>query len=171
MPPSIDIDQETFEHLKAHAEPFVDTPATVLRRLLGLEGSSATHPIGVTPAASTKGTAERRAPSPSKRGKRAGRGTLLPEREYEAPILRYLAESGGRAPSREVVERVGEVLADKLTAEDREQLRSGEIRWKSRVAFVRLRLVEKGDLDGQSPRGTWQITEQGRQRLAAMEEE
>jgi hypothetical protein len=165
MPPSIEIDDETFALLKEHAEPFVDTPATVLRRLLGLDGQ---------PPQEGNGEAELRArkPTPSarsatrRRRRRASRGTLLPESEYELPILRYLQEHGGRAPSREVVEGVGEVLADKLTSADHEKLKSGDIRWKNRVAFVRLRLVEKGELDGKAPRGTWQITDSGLKRLS-----
>jgi hypothetical protein len=92
---------------------------------------------------------------------------LLPESEYELPILRYLVEQDGRAPSREVVEAIGEVLKDHFTDVDRQPLNSGEIRWKSRAAFVRLRLVEAGDLDGNAPRGTWQITDQGRARVRA----
>jgi hypothetical protein len=92
----------------------------------------------------------------------------LPESEFEEPMLRYLAgQDGGRAPSREVVDAVGAELdkAGLLGTADKEQLGSGEIRWKSRAAFVRLRLVEKDELDKQAPRGTWQITDRGRQRI------
>lgn len=35
--PKIDIDQEVFEFLQKKAEPFVDTPNTVLRKILGIE--------------------------------------------------------------------------------------------------------------------------------------
>lgn len=173
MPQSIDIDDEIFELLKNNAEPLVDTPSSVLRRLLGLDAN------GATPApAPPKGDASKRRRRRSKRtgrgrkssttgGQRAARGTLLPEPEYELPILRYLDQHDGRAPSREVVEAIGEELADKLTAADRETLRSGDVRWVSRAAFVRLRLVERGDMDPQAPRGTWQITDQGRERLRA----
>jgi restriction system protein len=80
-------------------------------------------------------------------------------------MLRYLDEHGGRAPSREVVEAVGATLADRLTARDRQQLKSGGIRWEKRAAFVRLRLVERGELATNSPRGTWEITDKGRERL------
>jgi hypothetical protein len=147
---SIDIDNDVLEILKEHAQPFADTPNTVLRRLLGLDQVD-------TATGDTSGP----------RVARAAPGTLLPEREYELPILRYLDDHGGRAPSREVVEAVGVALADRLTELDRRQLKSGDIRWENRVAFVRLRLVERGELVEKSPRGTWEISEKGRERLRA----
>jgi hypothetical protein len=82
------------------------------------------------------------------------------------PILRFLDQNGGRAPSREVIDAVGTALQDDLTDADREELNSGDIRWKSRAAFVRLRLIEKGELDGKAPRGTWAITAKGSKRVA-----
>jgi hypothetical protein len=172
MNPSIDIDDETFGLLQKNAEPFVDTPASVLRRLLGLgtarneaETASTTEPEAEIQAAEAEAE-----PSisqrPRRKGKRAPRGSLLPESEYEMPILTYLAEHGGRAPSKEVIEGVGESLSGRLTETDRETVKSGDIRWKNRVAFVRLRLIEKKDLEGDAPRGTWSISEQGRDRVA-----
>lgn len=151
MCPSIEVDDRIFEVIKKNAEPFVDTPNTVLRRLLGVDR-------GRSPVSSptTASTTERAAP-----------GTLLPESEYELPILRFLQERGGRAPSREVVEAVGEALSHKLTDLDRQPLKSGDIRWENRVAFVRLRLIERGQLAKGSPRGTWEITDEGRARLRA----
>jgi hypothetical protein len=91
------------------------------------------------------------------RGNRAPAGSLLPESEYELPILQALVESGGRAPTREVVERVGELVADKLTELDKENLSSGDVRWENRVQFTRLRMIEEGLLKKGSPRGTWEI--------------
>jgi hypothetical protein len=149
MCPSIDTDDEVFQIIKKNAEPFVDTPNTVLRRLLGLDRVDA-RPEPAGEATETT---------------RAAPGTLLPESEYEIPILRYLEERGGRAPSREVVEAVGEALADKLTEIDKQPLKSGDIRWENRTAFVRLRLVERGELAKKSPRGTWEISDKGRERL------
>jgi hypothetical protein len=183
MTPQIDIDDELFNLLKEHAEPFVDTPNTVLRRLLEEAGSSAPVSNGAAPKApwdpmTTQITEDpehaAETESPRRRAKgsngkptrtRARKGSLLPETEYEMPILRYLVEHSGRAPSREVVEAVGEALADRLTPIDLEALSSGETRWKSRAAFARLRMIENGDLDGHAPRGTWEITDKGRARV------
>lgn len=152
MCPSIEVDDDVFEVIKKNAEPFVDTPSTVLRRLLGVDRDTVRP---ATPQATDIAT-ERAAP-----------GTLLPESEYELPILRFIQERGGRAPSREVVEAVGESLMDKLTDLDRQLLKSGGLRWENRAAFVRLRLIERGELAQGSPRGTWEITDKGRGRLQA----
>jgi hypothetical protein len=50
---------------------------------------------------------------------------------------------------------------------DYEKLASGDIRWRNRAQFVRLRLIERGDMKKDSPRGLWEITDQGRDRLVA----
>jgi hypothetical protein len=152
---SIDVDDDVFELLKQHAEPLVDTPNTVLRRLLGIAHSA---------VRARSSSADKHASSDDVR---AIPGTLLAEREYELPILRYLDRCGGRAPSREVVEAVGEELADRLTELDRRPLKSGGIRWEKRAAFVRLRLIERGELANDSPRGTWEISDKGNERLEA----
>ena len=39
------------------------------------------------------------------------------------------------------------------------------IRWKNRVQFVRLRLVQAGLVEKDSPRGVWEITPEGRDRI------
>ena len=103
--------------------------------------------------------------SVARRTERAPFGALLPEREYEEPILEALAEAGGTAPSSWVTKAVGERLAERLTPLDRERLASREIRWANRVHFTRLRLVERGFLKKGSRRGIWEITEAGRARV------
>lgn len=151
MAHSIEIDDEVFNALKRQAEPLVDTANTVLRRVLGIDQAKSSQ----MPASSPGSIGDAR----------AAPGTLLPEREYELPILRYLEGCGGRAPSREVTEAVGEALASRLTALDKQRLQDGSIRWQKRAAFVRLRLVQRGDLVKDSPRGTWEISENGREWL------
>lgn len=169
MSPSVELDEDIYEYLKSQAEPFTDTPNTVLRRLLRLDGTSE----GVGKRAGSDGTAPRREPAArvKKRGStrksgqrtRAPSGTLLPEQRYELPLLHALIEAGGEAPYREVVEFVGRALSDELMPADHQTLASGGIRWHSRLQFVRLRLVERGEMDREAPRGIWRITEAGRQ--------
>lgn len=182
MSPSIRVDEEVYGLLQRHAAPFVDTPNSVLRRLLGLDAEEGSVQQAGTEQAGTGNPAP---PSPrqvkqARRGKggrsstrgrpqkrtRAPSGSLLSEDEYVAPILQALVERGGAVPAREVVEAVGSLLKPKLTALDQERLRSGSVRWQSRVQFVRLRLVEQGLLAKDSPRGMWSVTEKGRARLA-----
>lgn len=155
----IEVDRETFRRLQSLAEPLVDTPQTVLRRLVGLPPiPTAQRDESRTGRRSRTSKKGKRAPA---RGPRAPLGTLLPEREYELPILRYLTREGGQAPSRDVVNAVGRELSDKLTDDDREMLSSGGIRWENRVHFTRLRLVERGLIRRDGPRGVWALTEAG----------
>ena len=175
MTPSIRVDQEVYDFLKERAEPFVDTPNSVLRRMLALEeevsaGASNLDEVEAHRQEREAKRTRRSSRRPSKRTRkssaRAPRGSLLPESEYELPLLGALAKRGGSAPSREVIEAVGEALESRLTALDREKLKSGVIRWQNRTQFVRLRLVEQGFLMKESPRGSWTLTEAGRKRAA-----
>lgn len=186
---SIVVDEEVFATLQSLAEPLVDDANAVLRRVLHLPASQADR--GPTeqyafeassnvemPVRGAGGSAVKHSSSPRsgrsisqkrKRGSgtRAPAGSLLPEAQYELPLLEALIELGGSAPTSEVVDRLGKTLDDKLTDGDRETLSSGEVRWKNRVQFVRLGLIKGGDMMKDSPRGIWEITDAGRQRVAA----
>jgi negative regulator of replication initiation len=175
MSPSIELDQEIFDLLKSKAEPFVDTPNSVLRRLLGLGASPAASSNSVSPVEQAhvvtspragKSAKKKAAKSAAPKRTRAAAGTLLPEVRYELPLLKALVDTGGQAPYREVVEAVGRELKDDLLPADFENLNSGAVRWQSRLQFVRLRLIERGYLDKDAPRGVWVITDQGRAALA-----
>ena len=185
LPP---VDDDVFAALQALAEPLIDDVNSVLRRLLGLDEVAVTPPpssaSNITPLSSapTAAAESRRTQpkSPVQRGRkasrskqsgkarakpRAPRGSLLPEAEYEMPMLRCLALAGGRAPASEVVEAVGKELGERFTPTDHETLASGDIRWKSRTQFVRLKLIREGVMVKDSPRGLWEITELGRERV------
>jgi hypothetical protein len=178
MSQQIDVDDAVFDALKEHAEPFVDTPNTVLRRLLGIDGTGEVagkssrrgKPIGGEVAGSPAGTPQR-PPShrPVKRMKpaapartRAAAGTILPEERYELPLLTALIDLGGSAPYRDVMDAVGKILEHELTPADTDQLSSGGVRWKSRLQFVRLRLKDRGFLKPDTPKGIWAISDEGR---------
>ena len=60
---------------------------------------------------------------------------------------------------------VGRLLDHRLQAVDREKLASGDVRWRNRTQFVRLRLIEQGDLKKGSPRGLWELSDQGWRRV------
>jgi hypothetical protein len=183
MSPSIEIDDDVFDVLKRHAEPFVDTPNDVLRRLL-LDAPSAR--LANTAVLSEEiGVASRRreaSPNRNARGshlaaeshgarkratkrKRARSSDLLSEDAYEVPILRVLDEASGRLPTSEAVAAVGEMIADQLKPMDHEVQENGRERWQMRVQFTRLRLVERELLKGDSPRGIWEISDAGRELL------
>lgn len=166
MAPNIRVDDDVYDLLKAHAEAFVDTPNSVLRKLLGLNPPEQIKPPDRATTAVTKSRPAGRARRSRSQGRtRAPKGSLLSEEAYVAPLLSALAERGGSAPVGEVIEAVGKKLADQLTVTDRESLPSGQTRWKNRAQFVRLRLVNQRLLAHDSPRGIWTITELGRSKL------
>lgn len=176
MSPLVELDSDVLDYLKSQAEPFVDTPSTVLRRLLELAEPNkqpaalpAELPPGPARARSKK--AKGRSSNASNRRargrKRAPSGTLLSEKEYERPLLQALIALGGEAPYRDVREAVGKEIEGLLMPADSETLASGSIRWHSRLQFVRLRLIERGEMDRDAPRGIWRITDEGRKALKA----
>lgn len=169
---TITIDDEVLKELGHRARPFIDTePNDVIRVLLGLKDSTSRQPDA--PSVSLVSLPAPQGPSRPTRSSKAGKtthtrvpkGSLLDERAYEIPILRTLEEHGGRAAAREVIDQVGEIVDDQLTPLDREMVETGGIRWQARVQFARLRMKEQGQLKPDSPRGTWEITDEGRERL------
>jgi Mrr N-terminal domain len=179
----VSLDDDVFAVLKAEAEPFVDTPNSVLRRLLGLDREvrgiqtvsvvERAKPVlrqQTVPTSLPKGG--RLASSGKQQTRRRARtGTILGEEDYYAPLLNVLASHGGSAPARDVVKAVGEAMTSSLTDVDREALSSGAIRWENRLQFVRLKFVERGLMERNSPRGTWQLTDAGRREAASMKPE
>lgn len=171
MGQSIEVDDDVYALLRSKAEPFVDTPNSVLRRLLGL--TAQVEPEGeVVPRHSSR-TADVRGGGAARRGRtataqaagRAPIGALLPEHAYEEPLLQALVDAGGSAPAKTLIEAVGRRLNNQLTPLDRENLKSGGVRWQSRIQFVRLRLIERGLMQRTTPRGVWAISDAGREWL------
>jgi len=147
MTPTIRIDQEVWNELQRRAEPFVDNPNTVIRRLLKLDGGE-----------------RRRNGPPAARGQRAKPGEVLHRKAYWDPILRALSAMGGEGAVDNVLDRVYQELEKELTPLDRQMLPSGnQMRWRNRAQWARFRMVEAGYLDGDSPRGIWRLTPAGRE--------
>ena len=174
MSPNIRVDQDVYGLLQRNAQPFTDTPNSVLRRLLGLPERGDEGVTNVTPVKAPQ--ARRGRVDPKQRTKRLRRkperrrataGMLLTEEAYVRPLIESLADLGGRAAARDVIESLGKKLAHQLTAADKETISSGAVRWQNRAQFVRLRLVEQGLLSKHSPRGVWELTELGQERVAA----
>lgn len=176
MGQAIEVDDEVYALLRSEAEPFVDTPNSVLRRLLGLT-AAVEPPAEAVPRPKPRASDARgsRRGSPARRGRttaaqEAGRapiGALLPEHVYEEPLLQALVDAGGSAPAKTLIEAVGRRLDTRLTPLDRENLKSGGVRWHSRIQFVRLRLIERGLMERTTPRGVWAISDTGREWLNA----
>jgi len=136
----IKIDKEVYEALLKLVTSFEDTPNDVLRRLLGL--------------------GERRK-NPRRTLIRTGRN-ITHEEDIYLPILESLLDFGGSAPMTQVLDRVYEKMKDKLSKADLEILPSGgDVRWRNRAQWARLKMVREGLLSKDSPRGIWEITKLG----------
>lgn len=88
-----------------------------------------------------------------------------PTRAFDVPILQALEYMGGRGATDAVVKRVGQIMADVLIEYDWATIKSGSIRWKKKANFARLHMKHEGLLKDNSPRGIWEISEQGRRYL------
>lgn len=152
---NIDISDKTYQRLFDFAESFEDSPELVINRLLDQ----------MDPDPSRGGNRKR-----SGKSQPAPRGTLLPEREYWVPILEILARGeDGAVPAGDVIDILGEEIAERLKPADKRRLDTGETRWKNRARFARLRMKEQGLLSSSS-RGIWEITDAGREFLRTREE-
>jgi restriction endonuclease Mrr len=56
-------------------------------------------------------------------------------------------------------------MHEQFTDRDLEGLEQGEVRWRNRVRFARLRMKERGLLNPASRRGVWEISDAGRRYL------
>jgi hypothetical protein len=153
--PTIRVDDEVYERLMSDDGPFVDKPNSVLRRVLGLDAAASVQSEG--------GGDE------PTRTRRTGPGELRHAQVYDLPILSVLDGMGGAGHAPEVIDAVGKMVEENLTENDLMENRSGVVRWKSRVAWRRFHLVQLGLLKRNSPRGTWEISEEGRDALVRWE--
>jgi hypothetical protein len=180
MSPSIRVDRDVYSFLQQNARPFVDTPNSVLRRLLGLpsreEHESALSSFGAE-VQKKRGTV-RRGSSKRKPRRKEARGSAskvatpaLPVDQFEKPILIAISEHGGSAPIAAVLQEVHRKMKDRFSESDVEAVQSGQKRWETRVHFARLRLAKRGLIDQESPRGIWAISERGKNLVASLSRE
>ena len=181
MTTTIEVENDVFQELQRLAEPLVDSPSSVLRRILGLSsptqdslGHSPTDTSGLTDSSSDRpgvpDLADRSQLAPHRSASqhsptRPRRGSLLAETEYFKPILEALDELGGSAAASRAIDRVGAKLESRFTAADRGLHQSGGVRWRKRTQFARYALVTKGLMRSDSPHGLWEISADGRSFL------
>lgn len=95
---------------------------------------------------------------------------LLKLAEYELSILRAIADRGGEAYRRDVLAAVGDELLSRHSKLDRTLLPSGALRWQARASKARQGLVKEGLLESRSPRGLWELTPAGFERVSRAED-
>lgn len=148
--PTVRLDNDVLEALKRLAEPFVDTPSSVVRRLLEEKGLLAKRAAASRPAI------------PAARGR-------TPQPVYEAFLLHVLARQfAGKGHKRDVTNAVVQQMQNRglLDAADLELVKTGETKAENSIAWGRNALKERGLIARQSPRGVWQLTAEGEKAAA-----
>jgi hypothetical protein len=146
--PTVRIDDEVLDALKKLAEPFVDTPSSVIRKLL--------EEKGVLPAK------EKRAAARSENESGAG---LTAQSVYEQYLLVVLEHKfNGRGHKRDVTQSVLEKMRAHglLGPRDLELVATGETKAENTVSWGRNSLKERGHISRHSARGIWELTPEGR---------
>ena len=97
----------------------------------------------------------------------AVRPLRTPEIAFYRPILEALEELGGEAAANDVLNSVYEKLQTRLTRHDREGLSSDATlpRWRNAAMWARNTLVQDGRLERLNNKGSWRISDRGRQWL------
>jgi len=91
---------------------------------------------------------------------------FTPVKEYWRPILQSLVEMGGRGRREKVIEATGKKMKGILTPADYKMLTdSPVIRWENRAAWQASNMRSQGFIKKGSPRGLWEITDEGRKCL------
>jgi hypothetical protein len=94
------------------------------------------------------------------------RGTVTPQNKFRIVLLESLVELGGSAKCSEVIERVGKKTRSSLTKNDLDYVPSRkEVRWQNAIRWERNNCVDGGLMKEDSLRGTWEISEKGREYL------
>jgi restriction endonuclease Mrr len=155
----IEVDEEVFGELQRRAEPLVDTPNSVLRKVLRLDKLT-----------SSSGQATEHVVPKGKGLKRSYNGRLpagvrTPAPEFRQSILKALVKLGGAAPKNNVLGTVGEMMAVRLNEFDRAKNKSGGIRWRNTAEWERFNMVQEGLLRRNSRRGVWELTDRGREAI------
>lgn len=159
--PTIRIDDEVFEGLKQLAEPFVDTPAAVIRKILIEKGIlKSVPPRAKAPL--------RIPPSPE----RALTPQLTPQAVYEQFLLVTLAQDfGGRGGKRAVTQATIQKMVRQgfISPADLELVATGETKAENTITWGRNALKNRGLIGRGSRRGIWELTEEGMDAGKAVE--
>ncbi len=145
--PTIRVEQDVFEGLQQLAQPFVDSPSMVIRRLL--EDKGVLH-------------AKKEVPN----NPRLAPNALTPQSIYESYLLHVLLkEFDGQGHKRDVTHAiVKRMMKDgHIGAADQELVSTGETKAENTITWARNALKSRGRINRTSPRGIWQLTPEGRE--------
>lgn len=152
--PVIRITDATWERMKRHARPLEDTPDDIVRLALdALEGVT---------------SKEKKGRPGIGRPSKAHAGRKLPQKEFRSPLLLTLSDLGGGGSLDEVRKNIYPRIEGKLGQEDHAIVATGEARWWNAVCWERSELVKEGYLRSDSPRGRWELSDEGRRKAKAL---
>lgn len=154
MMPTIRVDDEVFAWLQSKARPFEDTPNSVLRREAGLDRRS----DGAIESVRPQRVVERES------------GLKTPQGDFRAPILRILLSRGGRADRTYMLRELERVLGARLTPFDKQDIKSGTIRWQKSAEWEVSVMRQQGLLlpPSATPRGVWCLSPSGERAAKAL---
>jgi hypothetical protein len=145
--PTIRIDQDVFEGLQKLAQPFVDSPSMVIRRMLEKQGILQELPT-----------------------RSAAPNALTPQSVYERYLLVVLhKEFDGRGHKRDVTHAIiKRMMKDgHINAADQELVSTGETKAENTITWARNALKSRGHISRVSPRGIWELTPEGKAAASA----
>lgn len=94
------------------------------------------------------------------------KGERTPRQAFRISILEVLIELRGKGKVNEILEKVEIKMKKVLKPVDYEKLPSGVmIRWQNTAQWERYIMVQDGLLRSDSPKGTWEITDEGKRLL------
>lgn len=98
---------------------------------------------------------------------RLRKGLRTPEAAYYVPILKALIELGGCAKMQSVLDKVYKAMKPILKDVDHEPLASDPDmpRWRNSAQWARNTMRQEGLIKDDSPHGTWEITQAGKDRV------
>lgn len=153
--PTIRIDDEVFDGLKKLAEPFTDSPGSVIRRLLVEKGILKAAP------------AKFRRLTPAKPEKtKALTSALTTQQSYELFLLVTLNEDfDGRGEKRAVTRSVIQKMVRQgfIGPADLELVATGETKAENTITWGRNALKNRGLIRRGSKRGVWELSDEGRE--------
>ena len=96
------------------------------------------------------------------------KGLITNQDDYCKPLLEVLVEMGGQGKTKVVLDRLGEKMKGTLKPIDYECHKSNDkqTRWRNTAQWARNKMVNNdGRMKKDSPNGTWEILDKGRQWL------
>lgn len=166
MMPTIRVDDDVFQGLKSIAEPFTDTPNTVIRRLLTEIGvlQKSTKRVDDAVTAQNKTTINLQSHE-----KKDTTTSLTLQPIYETFLLHVLCEKfKGHAGKHEVTKAVIELMQSRgfINSADLKRVSTGETKAENTIAWGRNALKERGLISRNSPKGSWELTPKGIEEAA-----